>query len=80
MHSYCVSSLISRSIVFPVGISGLNRNQVPEQWIARLPRPAGRPAGAICSGFKPGEQEKIIISPPAAAMRQGENTPGFFIG
>lgn len=53
----------------------LNGKQVPEQWIARQPQPAG----SITSGFKLSEHEKILLAPPASVLRQGENTLGFFI-
>jgi len=53
----------------------LNGKEVPEQWITRQPQPAG----PISSGFKLGEHEKIIITPPASAMKEGENTLGFFV-
>ena len=53
----------------------LNGSQVPEEWIRREPQPAG----PIASGFKLGEHEKITITPPASAMKQGENTLGFYV-
>lgn len=53
----------------------LNDKEVPESWIIRQPQPAG----GIVSGFKLEEHEKIILTPPASAMKQGENTLGFFV-
>ncbi|MCC7349145.1 MAG: hypothetical protein IT446_01125 [Phycisphaerales bacterium] len=53
----------------------LNEQEVPESWIRRERQPAGK----IDSGFKLAEHEKIIVTPPASALKQGENTLGFFI-
>lgn len=53
----------------------LNGKEAPESWIQRRPQPAG----SIASGFKLGEHEKIIITPPASAMKQGQNTLGFYV-
>jgi hypothetical protein len=53
----------------------LNGVEVPESWIQR----AAQPAGPVASGFKLGAHEKITISPPASAMKVGENTHGFFV-
>ncbi|MCC7349528.1 MAG: hypothetical protein IT446_03075 [Phycisphaerales bacterium] len=53
----------------------LNGQPVPEAWIQRMPQPAGR----IVSGFTLGVHETIILTPPASAMRVGENTLGFLI-
>lgn len=53
----------------------LNGQEVPEAWIQRQPTPAGE----ISSGFKLGEHEKIILTPPAKVMKQGENTLAFYV-
>jgi hypothetical protein len=52
----------------------LNGQEVPEAWIKRE-----QTEGKIASGFKLGLHEKITITPPPLAMKQGENTLGFFI-
>jgi hypothetical protein len=38
-----------------------------------------RPAETISSGFNLKAHEKITIHPPASALREGENTLGFFV-
>jgi hypothetical protein len=53
----------------------LNGQQVPEGWIHRQEQSAG----PIASGFKLAKHEKITIAPPASALRQGDNTLGFFV-
>ena len=53
----------------------LNGKQVPDEWIRR----EAQAAGAVSSGFKLGVHEKITITPPSSAMRNGESTLGFFV-
>ena len=53
----------------------LNGQEVPEVWIHRHEQPAG----PIASGFNLGRHETVTITPPPSALRQGENTLGFFV-
>jgi hypothetical protein len=53
----------------------LNGQKIPSAWIRRETQPAGR----IVSGFTLDAHEKITISPPASAMKQGANKLAFHI-
>jgi len=53
----------------------LNGDEVPEEWIARMPQPAGK----IDSGFDLGPHELVKITPPAGTLTCGRNTIGFHI-
>ncbi|MCC6423744.1 MAG: hypothetical protein IT447_09730 [Phycisphaerales bacterium] len=53
----------------------LNGQEVPEKWIKRQKQPEGK----IASGFQLGVHEKITITPPVSAMKQGENSLGFYV-
>lgn len=53
----------------------LNGREVPQMWIKKEKQTEGK----IASGFQLQVHEKIVIMPPASAMKQGENTLGFFI-